>query len=883
MRIIPIQVVAELEGQAKYLLTIGIKPEAFTSLLQTRKLPPGWVTSLFDANSTRIARTKDAVTSIGLPAQPSLVALLQDASAEGTGLTFSVEGDEVYTAFVRLNETGWVVATGIPTQTLRDEAIRSLALYGTSLLLSLLVAVLAALFLTRRIRQPIEALGRASQAIARRELPELPESDIVEINVLGASLYSAAQARADIERENDQLLIRLEHSQSELAQQVEDLEAMQALNQRLLSLDDRDDQLEEILKTLCVIHRSQQGLVSLGASGSPLEVVVSTGLSKASLELIGSVQPGEGACGAAVSSQSRIIIADTEIDPRFERFRHMARNEGFRAVHSTPVTSNRFGILGALTVQMAVPGAPSEREMRFADLCASKAALLIERSMLKDKALAISATNARLQNALNSSAVPFVMLLPVRTECGRVEDFWIEYVNTAAATWFGFSSSALLTEVFASTNGLALTKRLLDTCIAVYADQAETSIEIEATSFGQPRWLNVVAGLYEGGVTLWLADVTAPKQLQASLLEADARKDRFLAVLAHELRTPLAPIRQAAALLKADLASQTQKDRGLAIIDRQVSHMGHLLNDLLDVSRMTFGKITLRKETISLNASVSRALETVGALIAHKQQHVSVALGSEEILVEADPTRLDQVFTNLLENAVKYTPDHGRIELFTVFEPGMAEVVIQDTGLGIHPKHLDTIFELFSEVKASEGKPSDGLGIGLSLSRDLVRLHGGEIRASSAGLGQGSRFVVALPWDGQCVELQSEPSAKSEGPSGRRILVADDQVDIASTMAELLELEGHQITIAYDGIEALIAAEKGLPEVALLDIGMPGLTGHQVATAIRALPGGKDVLMIALSGWGQQEDKDASYRAGFDQHFTKPVDLDQLFSAVKRH
>jgi signal transduction histidine kinase/CheY-like chemotaxis protein/HAMP domain-containing protein len=880
VQVIPLRVAATVNGRLVYMLTVGLRPEAFTDVLQTRKLPAGWVTSVFDTSRTRIARTKDATSAVGLPPQPSLIDLLEDPSAEGTGLTLSVEGDEVYTAFVRLEDIGWMVATGIPTQTLRNEAIRSLALYGGGLFLSMLFAVLAALLLTRRIRRPIEALRVAAQAIAKRELPKILETDIKEINELSTSLHKAAQARASMEEDNNHLLSRLERSQSELAQQVEDLEAMQTLNHRLLRMDERDDQLQAILKTLCDIHRAHQGLVSISLDGGPLELVVSTGLSQAARTAIGSVRPGEGACGAAVSSQSRVIIVDTETDPRFERFRHMARSEGFSAVHSTPLASNRFGILGALTIQLPVSRAPTEREIRFADLCASKAALLIERALIQDKALATSAANVRLQEALDSSVVPFAMLMPIQTANARVEDFWVDYVNSAAATWFNFGHGASLKEAFTSRYGPAATKPLLDMCKSVYASRTDATLEMEVDSFGQPRWLNVVAGLFEGGVTLWFADVTVPKQLQASLLEADRRKDQFLAVLAHELRTPLAPIRQAAALLKTRLAEEQQESKSLAIIERQVTHMGHLLNDLLDVSRINFGKIVLKKESVSLHSALSQALETVRPLVSTKRLQVSTNLGSEEILVLADPTRLEQIFVNLLGNAAKYTPERGRIEIATSLKPGTAEVAIQDTGIGLSPEHLDSVFELFNEVKAGEGKRSDGLGIGLALTRDLARLHGGEIYAYSSGLGQGSRFVVSLPWDGSTVELPEKPSREDQNLQARRILVADDHVDIASTLADLLALEGHQVTVAFDGKQAFEAAQNSLPDVALLDIGMPGLTGHEVAAAIRALPGGADVRMIALSGWGGQDDKELALKAGFNQHMTKPVDLDKLLAAV---
>ena len=879
VKVIPLRIPVLQNGRLRFILTIAINPDTFTSVLQTRKLPEGWVTSVFDQQGIRVARSQDAKATVGLPAAPSAKILLQDPSPEGIGRTLSVEGLDVYTAFSRLADTGWVVATGIPTKSVRDEALKSLALYGGGLLVSLMAAIVAALYFTRRIRRPIEQLHEASRAIGTRQLPPIVHGDIIEINELGKALQEAAQARETIESHNDELLRRLQISQATLAQQVTDLETKQALNYRLLELETQEQQLLAILDALCTIHGANQGIVSLSTGEQPLRICVSKGLSTVAVAQLQGVSPGEGACGAAVSDRRRVIIEDTETDPRFLKYRALSRQEGFRAVHSTPLCSNRHGVLGVLTVQLPTPRPPTEREVRFADQCAWLATLFIERAIARAEAARIADANAHLQEALNSSVVPYMMFASVQPHDANT-NLQLTFANPAASEWFGFETGVSLAALPEGRMGSAFSQTLQGLCLKVLEEGTETALEIQVDALLPPRWLHIVAGPYRQGVSLWFVDVSAAKALEVTLREADARKDRYLAVLAHELRTPLAPIRQAAAILASTNTDDRQKARSLAVIDRQAAHMGHLLNDLLDVSRIAFGKISLHKEQVSLNSAVARAAEEMAASVADKAQKLTLDLCPEDTLVEADPTRLEQILTNLLQNASKYTAVGGDVRVTTLICPSGAEVLIEDTGIGIDTAHLCSIFDLFSEVEPNKGQTSDGLGIGLYLSRELARLQGGDIWAHSEGLGKGSRFTIQLPTAELSVAPMPALTVNDRGRESRRVLVADDQVDIASTLTELLELEGHQVRTAANGLEALSMAEQKLPQVALLDIGMPGLTGYEVASAIRALPAGDQAVLIAFSGWGQIQDVQKALDAGFDFHMTKPADLDELLRLV---
>jgi CheY-like chemotaxis protein len=354
-------------------------------------------------------------------------------------------------------------------------------------------------------------------------------------------------------------------------------------------------------------------------------------------------------------------------------------------------------------------------------------------------------------------------------------------------------------------------------------------------------------------------------------------------MLSHELRNPLAPIRLAVNMLQR-IGSQDRETQELRdIIDRQATQLGRLLDDLLDVSRITSGQIVLRKERVRLNDAVQSAVETSRPMIDSMSHELQIEMPNDPIEVDADLGRLSQVFANLLNNAAKYTERGGRISITAAREGGDAVVRVRDNGIGISAEHLPRIFEMFMQVDQSLERGQGGLGVGLSLSKKVIELHGGTLEAHSAGLGKGSSFTVRLPALASEAAPKGAPATRESAAAngGRyRILVADDNVDSATMLAVGLRLKGHDVRTVHDGLSALSAAEEFAPDLAILDIGMPKLNGYEVARQLRAQPRNR-IVLIAITGWGQEEDKRRAVEAGFDHHLTKPVDLRALEQIVE--
>ncbi|RYF15030.1 MAG: PAS domain-containing sensor histidine kinase [Comamonadaceae bacterium] len=385
-----------------------------------------------------------------------------------------------------------------------------------------------------------------------------------------------------------------------------------------------------------------------------------------------------------------------------------------------------------------------------------------------------------------------------------------------------------------------------------------------------------VAGIFAQG-----HDVTEQVSATLALEDANRRKDEFLATLAHELRNPLAPIRQAALVAKASPDAKRQR-WALDVIERQVGHMALLLDDLLDVSRISRGKLELRLASVSLRSVADAAVETAWPLIEAKMHKLDVQLPAHAVQLQVDPVRIAQVLSNLLSNAAKYTDPGGTITLAAEERDGQLLVRVRDDGIGLSHEHLEEIFAIFSQVSSARDRAQGGLGIGLALSRALVQLHGGSLEAASEGPGRGSEFTMRLPLpQGSGAQAGGDkPAVPAPRGGRRRVLVADDNVDALGTMATLLELEGHEVHTATDGEQAFEQAAAVQPDVAILDIGMPGLTGHEVAARIRAQPWGGGMVLIALTGWGQAHDQEKARASGFDHHCTKPVEIDQLLALV---
>jgi signal transduction histidine kinase/response regulator RpfG family c-di-GMP phosphodiesterase len=370
-------------------------------------------------------------------------------------------------------------------------------------------------------------------------------------------------------------------------------------------------------------------------------------------------------------------------------------------------------------------------------------------------------------------------------------------------------------------------------------------------------------------------------RLIGRLRQDDRRKDEFLATLAHELRNPLAPIRQAAAIARAPGAAPGQVRWSHEVIERQTRHMALLLDDLLDISRVTRGRLALKPSQLLVTEVVQAAVETARPEIDAHGHTLEVLLPDASLAVHGDAIRLAQVLSNLLTNAAKYTPPGGRIRVTARQEAQTIEIVVADTGIGLAPDQLERVFEMFTQGSAPAELQQGGLGIGLALARGLANLHGGSLEARSAGIGHGSQFVVRLPAMAGSDALDAPPVRSPGAPaSAKRVLVVDDNVDAAESLSVLLRLHGHETATAHDGAAALDKAARWKPEVVLLDLGMPGMDGCEVARRLRAGEAGRHLTLVAVTGWGQAEDRQRTKAAGFDEHLTKPVDLERIARIV---
>jgi signal transduction histidine kinase len=375
-------------------------------------------------------------------------------------------------------------------------------------------------------------------------------------------------------------------------------------------------------------------------------------------------------------------------------------------------------------------------------------------------------------------------------------------------------------------------------------------------------------------------EINERRRAEQALMDADRRKDDFLAILAHELRNPLAPIRNAVEVMQRHGSEDPALQQMNELIGRQVLHMTRLIDDLLDVSRITQGKINLKPEAVDLASVVARAVETTQPLIRGRRHELVVDVPGEPLRVMGDPVRLAQVIGNLVNNAAKYTPEGGRIEIRVLPGAGTVSIVVADNGIGITQEQLPRVFDLFGQVQSPRPHTHDGLGIGLALVRRLVEMHHGSVEARSNGIDQGSEFVVRLPLlapDSRTLSaVTGQAGDEANALTGRRILVADDHPDCLDSLTLLLRLAGNEVRTATDGAEALAVARDFNAEIALLDIRMPNMDGYEAARNLRNLPNGKDMILIALTGWGQQEHRERSRLAGFDAHLTKPLDHEQL-------
>lgn len=416
---------------------------------------------------------------------------------------------------------------------------------------------------------------------------------------------------------------------------------------------------------------------------------------------------------------------------------------------------------------------------------------------------------------------------------------------------------------------------------------------------GSKFWANVIITALRNpfgkliGFSKITRDLTERRQLERAQVEAEMmadlnrRKDEFLAMLSHELRNPLSPILNAVHLLDVSKADSALQEQARSIIGRQVGHLTRLIDDLLEVSRITTGKIQIHREPIDLKAVVEHGLEAIKPLAEQRQHTLAVDLPDELVRLDGDPTRLEQVVVNVLTNAIKYTPEGGQIWLTLERTPTQAVLRVRDTGVGIPADLLSGVFDLFTQGQRSIDRSEGGLGVGLTIVKQVVEMHGGRVEAQSAGAGQGSEFVLTLPLNTENSVAQSSPTpgATQEQRPALRILVVDDNQDAADTTAMLLRVLGHDVRVAYNGADGLSAAFDAVPDTALLDIGLPGMDGYELARRLRSDQRLRNIALVAITGYGRDSDRELSNAAGFDAHLVKPVDmhkLEQVLTTITR-
>lgn len=473
----------------------------------------------------------------------------------------------------------------------------------------------------------------------------------------------------------------------------------------------------------------------------------------------------------------------------------------------------------------------------------------------------------------------FCVVKLVRDAQGRVRDYRFEEANEAFAMHTGLQDAI-------GRSIRELVPGHDEHWFQLYGRVADTG---EATRFVQEaramnRWFDVYATRLGGPgsdlVAVLFSDITQRleaeqdmRRLNEELAQANRRKTEFLATLAHELRNPLAPLSNGLHLMRMAGSKPEVLERTRQMMERQIQHMVHLVDDLLDVARISTGKVELRRQRMDLREVVATAVETSASLIDAGGHRLTVEMPQQPLPMHADPTRIAQVVSNLLNNAAKYTPQGGHIALKGTVEGGEAVISVTDTGVGLEPEALAKVFEMFAQVPGT-GKPQGGLGIGLSLVKSLVGLHGGSVSATSPGSGQGSTFTVRLPLtEDHDMSTAPHPASASTTPGQLQVLVVDDNTDAAESLGVLLDIEGHAAHIAHTGAEALQVAQSQPLDVVFLDIGLPDMTGYDVAKRMRMLPGMQKTLLVALTGWGTQDDRQRTRDAGFDRHLTKPAEL----------
>jgi PAS domain S-box-containing protein len=741
-----------------------------------------------------------------------------------------------------------------------------------------------------------ERIASGELLYEREQRIELPNGDVrwvlnrVELECTPEGVLTHARGAAVDISARKQIDELLQRAQASLQQQLQDQGRLHAFSQKLVAAgDDLPAALRGLLEVMTELYGTTHGAVSLCHEDSRTHsVVAQVGFDA---QLIEDAQPGTGAPIdlRATISMSHPIVKSSDYESILLTHGALTIQQGLRGMQSMPLMGTQGEVMGVISVMFAQPHQQTAREIRLDEVCATTAAAVVARERARSAA---AKNEKRFSVALESSGVPFCILAPMRDDHGKIVDFQWSYLNAAAAAALGRRSEELRGSAITAVLPRAWdAPGLFDRYVRVIESGEQSEFEVPSAATNQgTRWYNVIASPLQGSLAVWFANITERKLREQTLEETNQRKDEFLATLAHELRNPLAPILQAVRVAAMQNSTEAQKRWSYAVIERQGHQMSGVLDDLLDVSRIGRGTLLLRRSRVPLAVLIETAIETARPHIEAKRHKLLRRLPRTAVQLDVDPLRLAQVISNLLTNAAKYTDAGGHIEVGATIEAGELVIRVIDDGIGLSSEQQTEVFEMFSQVPAAVERSQGGLGIGLALSRGLVELHGGTIAASSAGLGRGTEFSVRLP--GGCIVAAeaSAPGAPSQPrPSAspairRRILIADDNVDAADSLAELLRLDGHEVHVAYDGVQALDTFARVEPDTALLDIGMPRVSGLELARLIRQQPSGKRATLIAVSGWAQESDRQVAIDAGFDHHLTKPMlpeDIKRLLAVAR--
>ena len=667
---------------------------------------------------------------------------------------------------------------------------------------------------------------------------------------------------------------RLQASDRRLAAELQEMNRLHELSNRLLATRDLRSALDEVLDAAILLLDADYGSIQLyNPHKKGLEIVVQRGFPQAFLDTFRLVSAEDNsACGRALRSGARIVIEDVLTDEEYTNFRDIAAAAGYRAVQSTPLLVPGGPVLGMLSTHFRSPHRPSEHQFRLLDLYARQACELVDRLRSEQ---ALRESEDRFRRALQPRNVGIVFI----TTQGVIHE-----ANDAFLAMSGYTRADL------ADGGLGW-ERLTppewhDAARGSLAEFRDTGVldprEHDLLRKDGSRWYALCSAtrIADSEGVGYLIDITDRKRAEQALRDADRRKDEFLATLAHELRNPLAPISNAMYLLRAEGAHRRRADQVVDMVQRQVHQIVRLVDDLLEVSRITRGKIELRRESVELADVIAAAVETTRPQLDRGGQHLHLDLPPTPLPLDADKARLTQVFSNLLNNAAKYSQRGGEIRVEARAEDGQACVTVSDAGIGIVPELLPRVFDLFVQGENATADAQGGLGIGLTMARSLVELHGGTIEVNSGGRGCGCAFTVRLPLAPPVPASAGADAVRPGALAGQRVLVVDDNHDAADSLALLLETYGAEVRVAYGGRAALTAVETWMPHAAVIDLGMPDMDGCRVAERIRADARLAGLRLIALTGWGQSADRARSRAAGFDAHLTKPAEIGTLTAAL---